>query len=166
MGLLESLFLCSQLGQELYGQGAPVKAEWATIINFMLIALAKSRSTTGASHQPGFMIGCLTISHTCLPRRPNERTLPLLLLVAIFSCFLTHSFNFLKENYRHFGNLHLHMQEINSWNRNKGELYNKRTQSKKDSTHAQLEKHFCMKTTLITLMAITFAKSKLPVSHQ
>ena len=74
-----------------------MKAEWNTIINFMLIALAKYRSTTGASHQPGFMIGCLTISHTCLPRRPNGRTLSLLLLVAIFSCFLTHSFNFLDK---------------------------------------------------------------------
>ena len=34
----------------------------------MLIALAKYRSVRGASHQPAFMSGCLTISHTCLPR--------------------------------------------------------------------------------------------------
>ena len=33
----------------------------------MLIASAKSRSVRGASHQPAFMSGCLTISHTCLP---------------------------------------------------------------------------------------------------
>ena len=29
-GLLESLFVCSELGQELDGQGTPRKAEWAT----------------------------------------------------------------------------------------------------------------------------------------
>ena len=29
-GLLELLFVCSYLGQELDGQGAPIKAEWAT----------------------------------------------------------------------------------------------------------------------------------------
>ena len=33
----------------------------------MGIALAKSRSARGASHQPAFMGNCLTISHTCLP---------------------------------------------------------------------------------------------------
>lgn len=105
-----------QLGQEF-----DVKAEWANIINFMLIALAKSRSTTGASHQPGFMIGCLTISHTCLPSRPSGRTLSLLVLVAISSCFLTHSLNFLDKalaltkmgKLQNFENLHLHMQQIN-----------------------------------------------------
>ena len=32
-----------------------------------LIASAKPRSARGASHQPAFMSGCLTISHTCLP---------------------------------------------------------------------------------------------------
>ena len=41
----------------------------------MLIALAKSRSARGASHQPAFMSGCLTISHTCLPCLPSERML-------------------------------------------------------------------------------------------
>ena len=40
----------------------------------MLIASAKSQSTRGASHQPAFMSGCLTISHTCLPCLPSERT--------------------------------------------------------------------------------------------
>ena len=41
----------------------------------LLIASAKSWSARGASHEPTFMIGCLTISHTCLPCLPNERTL-------------------------------------------------------------------------------------------
>ena len=36
--LLESLFVCSYLGQDLDGQGAPIKAEWAPpMINAMLI---------------------------------------------------------------------------------------------------------------------------------
>ena len=39
----------------------------------MLIASAKSRSVRGASHQPAFMSGCLTISHTCLPCLSSER---------------------------------------------------------------------------------------------
>ena len=38
----------------------------------MLIASAKSRSARGASHQPAFMSGCLTISHTCLPCLPGK----------------------------------------------------------------------------------------------
>ena len=41
----------------------------------MLIASAKSWSVRGASHQPAFMSGCLTISHTCFPCLPSERTL-------------------------------------------------------------------------------------------
>ena len=41
----------------------------------MLIASAKSRSVREAGHQPAFMSGCLTISHTCLPCLPSERTL-------------------------------------------------------------------------------------------
>ena len=32
----------------------------------ILIALAKSRSMRGASHQPVLMVSCLTISHVCL----------------------------------------------------------------------------------------------------
>ena len=46
------------------------------MINVMLIASAKSRSARGASHHPAFISGCLTISHTCLPCLPSERTLP------------------------------------------------------------------------------------------
>ena len=42
----------------------------------VLIASTKSRSLRGASHQPAFMSGCLTICHTCLPRLPSERMLP------------------------------------------------------------------------------------------
>ena len=42
----------------------------------VLIASAKSRSARGASHYPAFISGCLTISHTCLPCLPSERTLP------------------------------------------------------------------------------------------
>ena len=42
----------------------------------MLIASAKSRSTRGASHQPAFMGGCLTISKTCLPCPPSGRVSP------------------------------------------------------------------------------------------
>ena len=34
---------------------------------FMQIASAKSRSVMGASHQPAFIVNCLTISLTCLP---------------------------------------------------------------------------------------------------
>ena len=41
----------------------------------MLIASTKSRSVRGASPQPAFMSGCLTISHACLPCLPSERTL-------------------------------------------------------------------------------------------
>ena len=44
------------------------------MINVTLIALAKSRIERGASHQPAFMSGCLTISHTCLPCLPSEIT--------------------------------------------------------------------------------------------
>ena len=36
-----------------------------------LIASAKSRSVREASQQPALMIGCLTISHTCLPCLPR-----------------------------------------------------------------------------------------------
>ena len=36
------------------------------MVNIMQIVLAKSQSTTGASHQPDFMGSCLTISHMCL----------------------------------------------------------------------------------------------------
>ena len=41
---------------------------WAIVVllTFLLIALAKSWSTMGASHQPTFMDSCLTISHMCL----------------------------------------------------------------------------------------------------
>ena len=42
----------------------------------MLVALAKSRSMRGASHQPVFMSSCLTISHTCLPSLPSGRIRP------------------------------------------------------------------------------------------
>ena len=35
------------------------------------IASAMSRSMRGASHQPGFMGSCLTISHMCLPCLPG-----------------------------------------------------------------------------------------------
>ena len=45
------------------------------MINVMLIALVKSWNVRGASHQPAFMSGWLTISHTCLPCLPSERTL-------------------------------------------------------------------------------------------
>ena len=41
----------------------------------MLIASAKPRSARGASHQPAFMSGCLTISHTCLPCLPGKGSL-------------------------------------------------------------------------------------------
>ena len=40
---------------------------WHCEPSVMLIASAKSQSVRGASHQPVFMSGCLTISHTCLP---------------------------------------------------------------------------------------------------
>ena len=41
----------------------------------MLIVSAKSQSMRRASHQPAFMSGCLTISHTCFPCLPSERML-------------------------------------------------------------------------------------------
>ena len=41
----------------------------------MLIALAKSWSVSGASHQPAFMSSCLTVRHTCLPCLPSEKML-------------------------------------------------------------------------------------------
>ena len=44
-------------------------------LHFVLIASAKSRSLRRASHQPAFRNGYLTISHTCLPCLPSERTL-------------------------------------------------------------------------------------------
>ena len=44
------------------------------IENSRPIALAKSRSTREASHQPVFMGGCLTMNHTCLPILPTGRT--------------------------------------------------------------------------------------------
>ena len=37
----------------------------------LLIASAKFWSMMGASHQPTFMSGCLTISHMCLPCLPK-----------------------------------------------------------------------------------------------
>ena len=43
---------------------------------FLLIALAKSRSVRGASHQPAFMGSCLAISHTSLPCLPSGRISP------------------------------------------------------------------------------------------
>ena len=43
--------------------------------NDLLIASAKSQSVRRASYQPAFMNGRLTISHTCLPCLPSERTL-------------------------------------------------------------------------------------------
>ena len=45
------------------------------MINVMLIASAKSRSAREASHQPADMASCLTISYTCLPCLPSEKTL-------------------------------------------------------------------------------------------
>ena len=45
------------------------------MINVILIASTKSWSVSGACHQPAFMSGCLTISHTCLTCLPSERTL-------------------------------------------------------------------------------------------
>ena len=36
----------------------------------MLIALAKSQSANGASHQPAVMISCRTSNHVCLPCLP------------------------------------------------------------------------------------------------
>ena len=41
--------------------------------SFSQIASAKSRSVRGASHQPAFMVGCLTIGHMCLPCLPSSR---------------------------------------------------------------------------------------------
>ena len=46
------------------------------INKFLLIALAKSQSVRGASHQPAFMSSCQTISHMCLPSLPSGRTSP------------------------------------------------------------------------------------------
>ena len=43
--------------------------------NDLLIASAKSQGVRRASYQPAFMSGRLTISHTCLPCLPSERTL-------------------------------------------------------------------------------------------
>ena len=48
-------------------------ASWRFLV--MLIALAKSRSMKGASHQPAFMSGCLSISHMCLVCLPSEQML-------------------------------------------------------------------------------------------
>ena len=42
----------------------------------MQVALAKSRSVRGASHQPAFMSSCLTISHMCLPCLLSGRVSP------------------------------------------------------------------------------------------
>ena len=44
-------------------------------LHFVLISSAKSRSFRGASHQPAFRNGYLTISHNCLPYLPSETTL-------------------------------------------------------------------------------------------
>ena len=41
----------------------------------LMIASAKSQSARGASHQPAFMSGCLTISHTFLSCLPSESRL-------------------------------------------------------------------------------------------
>ena len=46
------------------------------VIDFMLIASAKSRSMKGASHQLVFMGSCLAINHTCLPCLPSGRISP------------------------------------------------------------------------------------------
>ena len=48
---------------------------WYCEPSVMLIASAKSQSVRGASHQPAFMSGCLTISHMCLPCLLSERRL-------------------------------------------------------------------------------------------
>ena len=42
----------------------------------MQIALAKSRSKSGASHQPASMGSCLTISDRCLPCLPSTWVSP------------------------------------------------------------------------------------------
>ena len=44
----------------------------------MQIALAKSRSMRGASHQPASMGSCLTISYTCLSCLPGRDWLVLM----------------------------------------------------------------------------------------
>ena len=48
--------------------------ELSSMVNIMQIALAKSWSVSGASHQPAFISSCLTISHTFyLPYLPSTR---------------------------------------------------------------------------------------------
>ena len=56
-------------------RGASSRKNGFVLILLSLIASAKSRSARGASHQPAFMSGCLTISHTCLPCPPGKGSL-------------------------------------------------------------------------------------------
>ena len=66
--------------RKMYVLQTKIKIEKKTAINqilsdLLLIASAKPRSARGASHQPAFMSGCLTISHTCLPCLPGKGSL-------------------------------------------------------------------------------------------
>ena len=54
---------------------ADIKKVILIYLSVVLIASAKSWSMRGASQQPAFRSGCLTISHTYLPCLPRERTL-------------------------------------------------------------------------------------------
>ena len=46
-----------------------------SMISIMRVALAKSWSARGSSHQPACLSSSLNISHTCLPCLPSGKTL-------------------------------------------------------------------------------------------
>ena len=62
----------------------------------LLIALANSRRSRGASHQPTFMRSCLTTSHTCLSCLPSRWVRPCFLclhmigLTGVLLLFFSH----------------------------------------------------------------------------
>ena len=47
--------------------------ELPTMVSIIRVASAKSRSMSGASHQPAFMSSCLTISQMWQPYLPSSR---------------------------------------------------------------------------------------------
>ena len=59
--------LCRKMAEMHFpGMGCSTSEMLLCLTEMELIASGESHSTWGASHQPAFMSGCLTISHTCL----------------------------------------------------------------------------------------------------
>ena len=68
--------LCHKMAEMHFpGMGCSTSETLLCLTEMELIASGKSQSAWGACHQPAFMSGCLTISHTCLHCLPGKRAL-------------------------------------------------------------------------------------------